>query len=424
MGRKWGKTTGCLIAVVDGHGPGGKFRGAARGANGLWAAPTAGIAADVWRDLKASTREAWVDKSEVERRIVLPGGGSVTVRSADNPDSLRGPNYDFVVLDEAAFCHEDAWGLVLRPTLAATGGWSMFISTPCGQNWFWKKFNDCADDPDWQRWQCPTSDNPRISKAELEATLRDQGSFKFAQEHLAEFMVPGGNMFKREQVKRYSLLEGVYGFGDGTFSRAEIMARWITVDTATSEREKTKSDFTCVAAWGLSRLGRLVLLDVVMDRMEAPEIVRVIEKVTARWTFGTNRCVPYVEETTQSRHLIQFMRDSGLLLRTVEPGARDKVMRAASAQGMCESGRLWLPEAASWLADVERQLFAFYTPKAHDDFVDCLSYAVEVMLAEIRPDEVVAPAPRARAYSPPGYAPSGDGYPSVGSAGARHDPFA
>ena len=53
-GRRWGKSALGLVAVVGGHGPRGRFRGAGQGANGYWVAPTYGIASEIWRDLKAT----------------------------------------------------------------------------------------------------------------------------------------------------------------------------------------------------------------------------------------------------------------------------------------------------------------------------------------------------------------------------------
>ena len=102
-GRRWGKTASGLMATVKGHGTyRGQRKGAIDGGRIWWIAPNYGIASDIWRDLKRACRDAWIAKNEVERRIELPGGGSVTVKSADNPDSLRGSGLDGVVVDEAA----------------------------------------------------------------------------------------------------------------------------------------------------------------------------------------------------------------------------------------------------------------------------------------------------------------------------------
>ena len=97
--------------VLKGHGAfKGQWRGAIDGGNIWWIAPSYKVASKIWRDLKRATKDAWVEKNEVERRIELPGGGSVTVWSADDPGSLVGDGLDGVVFDEAAKIHRDAWG--------------------------------------------------------------------------------------------------------------------------------------------------------------------------------------------------------------------------------------------------------------------------------------------------------------------------
>ena len=96
-GRRWGKTGTALQAAIRGHGPKrGIFRGALDGALVWWVAPshTSIEKSRVWHDLKRMTANAWTDKSEVNKRIDLPGGGSISVCSADDPDSLRGGGLD------------------------------------------------------------------------------------------------------------------------------------------------------------------------------------------------------------------------------------------------------------------------------------------------------------------------------------------
>ena len=75
-----------------------------------------------------------VGVSETHRRVTLPGGGVLQVRSADDPDSLRGEGLDFLVMDEAAYIKEDAWIEALRPALSDRKGSALFISTPAGRN--------------------------------------------------------------------------------------------------------------------------------------------------------------------------------------------------------------------------------------------------------------------------------------------------
>lgn len=104
--------------VTRGHGSTrGQLKGAIDGGNIWWVAPSYGVASDIWRDLKRACKNAWIDKWEVERRIQFANGGSVTVKSADNPDSLRGSGLDGVVIDEAASIKPEVWQQSIRPAL-------------------------------------------------------------------------------------------------------------------------------------------------------------------------------------------------------------------------------------------------------------------------------------------------------------------
>lgn len=197
-GRRFGKTAVGLLACLRGHGPNrGFFRGAIDGGTIWWVAPSYPtiVASNIWDDLKRATRNAWTDKNEIERRIQLPGGGSITIRSADNPDSLRGPGLDGLFIDEAAFLSRSAWTKSLRPALTDKQGWAMLASTPNGQNWLYDLFKDAGTDPLWDRWQLPSWTNPLVTREEMDSVRREIGLIAFAQEHAAQFMEVEGALW-------------------------------------------------------------------------------------------------------------------------------------------------------------------------------------------------------------------------------------
>jgi phage terminase large subunit-like protein len=136
---------------------------------------------------------------KVDRQVILPNGGEVTVRSADNPDSLRGEGLDFVVMDECAFMSEAAWTEAIRPALSDRQGGALFISTPKGRNFFWRLWTrgEEEDDPNWKNWRFPTSDNPYIPQTEIDAAQANLPERIFQQEYLAEFLEDGGGIFRR-----------------------------------------------------------------------------------------------------------------------------------------------------------------------------------------------------------------------------------
>ncbi len=189
-GRRWGKTTLGLKLAVE---------AAERGERAWWVAPTYGLAFEPWRMLKRALADRWEAKLESARHIDLPGGGSLTVQSADDPDSLRGVGLNLVVVDEAAFVAEEAWTAALRPALADRRGRALIVSTPRGRNWFWHAFQRGRDPLNraWEAWQFATGDNPGIDRDEIDEARASLPERVFQQEYLAAFLEDGGTVFRR-----------------------------------------------------------------------------------------------------------------------------------------------------------------------------------------------------------------------------------
>jgi hypothetical protein len=167
-----------------------------------WISPTYRMADDVWRSLKTSLAGAWLDKNEDMRRIDLPGGGLIRVQSGHDPDALRGAGLDLAVLDEAAFLDPDVWHAAIRPALADRRGEALFLSTPNGRNWFWGLYmlGQNAANTQWQSWRFPTSANPLIDPAEIDAARETLPERLFKQEYEAEFLADTGTVFRRVEA--------------------------------------------------------------------------------------------------------------------------------------------------------------------------------------------------------------------------------
>jgi hypothetical protein len=166
-----------------------------------WFSPTNKLQADTWRELRSILAPVTSDKNEQEKRLELISGGSIELWSLDNPDAARGRKYALVVIDEAAMIPtlEQAWQQSIRPTLTDLQGAAWFLSTPKGINYF-KALFDCGQDPereDWASWQMPTSANPFLAPAEIEAAGLDMSEAAFNQEYLAQFVNWEGSVFRR-----------------------------------------------------------------------------------------------------------------------------------------------------------------------------------------------------------------------------------
>jgi len=158
----------------------------------LYVAPTYRMAKGiVWDNLKAKLISLnWVKKiNESDLNIQLINGTKINIRGADNFDSLRGLEYNFIVMDEAAMIDPRAWSEVLRATVSNTQGDVMFISTPTGKsNWFYDLFmRNQEDSRNWSSFQYTSIEGGNIPLEEIEQARKDLDSRTFRQEFEASF---------------------------------------------------------------------------------------------------------------------------------------------------------------------------------------------------------------------------------------------
>ena len=177
-------------------------------------------------------------------------------------------------------------------------------------------------------------------------------------------------MFKQDWFKYYH--EGVgQVHADGETYDLNDLTLFGSVDLATSTRES--ADYTVIGSFGLHQpTKKLFILDMTIARMEAPDIIPEIKKHVVR----NNLEWVGIEKAGFQLALVQFARREGLPVIELKAD-RDKRQRALPLSAKMEAGLVYLPknEEYSWVADVERELLTFPVG-AHDDIVDCISYAV------------------------------------------------
>ena len=174
-----------------------------------YVAPTYRMAKQImWKKLKRKLIQlGWAAKiNENDLSITLVNGSEICLRSADNPDSLRGVGLTFCCLDEAADMDPEVWYEVLRPTLSDTQGRALFLGTPKGMNFLKDIYDMAKTDPDtWSSYQYTTLDGGNVPAEEVEATRRDMDERTFKQEYLATFEQYSGRIawnFTEDNVMR------------------------------------------------------------------------------------------------------------------------------------------------------------------------------------------------------------------------------
>lgn len=189
-GRRWGKTRLGVDQAAE-----TAFAGERVG----WFAPNYKYLQEAWYGLLDACRAQISRSSKTDKRIELAGGGIIEFWSLEDEDAGRSRAYHRVIIDEAAKAPylEAAWTKAIRPTLSDYRGDAWFLSTPMGRNYFWRLSNLAHDNAEWRTWSMPTSTNPHIDKAEIEAARRDLPEAAFRQEYLAAFVEDAGLVFRK-----------------------------------------------------------------------------------------------------------------------------------------------------------------------------------------------------------------------------------
>lgn len=142
-------------------------------------------------------------------------------------------------------------------------------------------------------------------------------------------------------------------------------------DTAFKKGKQT--DFSTCMTLGKHQTG-LCILDLYRGQVEYPELIRMMK---AKYEQYKPHAVK-VEDAASGQSAIQSLtRDSRLpIIKITAEGSKE--IRANQITGICEAGRISLPEKAPWLAVFLDETSLFPAGK-HDDIVDVLAYGVEDM---------------------------------------------
>lgn len=145
-----------------------------------------------WDKFQQEIPQTWIKSvNHSELSITLKNGSKITLKSAENPDRLRGATLHGLVVDEIASIRnwDYLWEQALRATLSIYQAPVLFVSTPKGFNHFYKLYlrGQDATQEDYKSWQFTSYDNPHMQNDEVEKAKRTMSEDAFAQEYLADF---------------------------------------------------------------------------------------------------------------------------------------------------------------------------------------------------------------------------------------------
>ena len=194
----------------------------------------------------------------------------------------------------------------------------------------------------------------RESRDVLESLRAQLGAETFAAQYQQQPMPPGGAMIKRAWLCRYDQLP----------KSGQIIQSW---DVANKQGEE--NDYTVCTSW-LVHENKYYLFDVLRGRFDFPTLKTKVSEHAK--LHKASRIL--IEDAGVGTALIQELKTAHFSVIPVRP-EHDKKIRMFIHSGKFESGQVFFPNMAHWLADLEAELFAFPSGP-HDDQVDSISQAL------------------------------------------------
>jgi len=314
-------------------------------------------------------------------KIIFRNGSSVEFGSADNPNSLRGENYERVFKDESAFIKEGAKNAI-KPLTYDTGAPIWETTTPWGKGEVWDLWRRGLDgDADYGCFHYNYQDNPYILPEgikEIEKDINDYGEdSEYVQcEIYGNFIDDRDAYFKREMIM--SCVEE-YNLGEGINSKYPYA---LGVDIAGEGEDE--SVFISVLSYG----GVIQVHDIDNFEKNRPrEIVGKVKLLDKDYNYfkicmdktGLGEGAPDYLRETLSENTVDDFRVEGIRFTT-----QMKMDMYSNLKKLMSQGKIKFPNHKKLifqLLDLRREIMAsgdlkiHHSEKGHDDYPDALALA-------------------------------------------------
>ncbi len=337
----------------------------------LWfIAPTFSQGRDIlWKSLESKVEglTKYVNQSRLE--VMLLNGSVISIKSADNINSLRGSSLNFACFDEYGSMRqaEEIWTLVIRPALSDKLGKALFISSPMGRNYFYSLFVDAKDKDDWESWQKTTLDGGNVPPEEIETARQDLDEQAFNQEYLADFV-------------SFSGLVCPHYDRDDNNSLESILSNDILIIGIDFNRLKMPCSIF------IKRDNNLHLVDFLYGSFDTSTLMEDLEKKypNHKKVFHTDSTGARLQSSSGGRSDVSIIKSYGYRVQNLSknPNPIDRV-NATNALILSADGtrRVFINNKLSRVVEtLERHVFKDGKPsKTHDfydDVFDSLSYAL------------------------------------------------
>jgi predicted phage terminase large subunit-like protein len=313
-----------------------------------------------------------VSLNKTDMSMILKGERTVLWRSADKPEKLRGINAGWAWMDEAAFCDEEAYGVILG-RLRRRPGKLWLTTTPNGkQNWVYRLV--CSGNVSVTR--APTQTNTFNPDFYVQTMLSSYDPQRAAQEIEGEFVDTDGALMKREWFQPW----------EGPLPDRLIVCRaW---DSAATE---SGGDFTVgLLMANVVGTDKMIILDVMRGQYGADTVDASIRTMADQ--DGQKVAVVLEQEpgSAGKRLLAQQVKAlDGHRVNWYASGSR-KLARAVPVARAAAQGRVYYVPG-KWCDNFFTEVESFTGTPAdeHDDQVDALSLAFTHLEGNVRRVSVI-----------------------------------
>ena len=189
---------------------------------GGWVSPIYNQAKNVYDQIIEAAKDIIVQSNRQDLSMQFVNGSTLKFLSSDNPDSIRGFRFHYLVIDETAFHKETSITTAILPTLNPNGKKCLLVSTPRGKNHFYGWYmKGLTNESDVVSYKIPLTACPYVQQILIDEARKSLPPDIFKQEYLAEFTDASSDVFVG--VERVSNI--------GIFDRSRRVDAFIGIDT-------------------------------------------------------------------------------------------------------------------------------------------------------------------------------------------------
>lgn len=159
--------------------------------------PTLKLSKLFFSELVESLKPLIIDSNATDLVIKFATNSTVRFFSAEQGDAIRGNQFHYTIVDEAAFMNEDVFNFSIRQTWLTIGKKIILCSTPNSNSGFFYNFVNLGlnQEPRYFTKIITIYDNPFVSAQEIEQIKKTIPDKVFRQEYLSEFLNGEGSVF-------------------------------------------------------------------------------------------------------------------------------------------------------------------------------------------------------------------------------------